>query len=98
MKTRCPRCHTPRNRGAHCQPCHNRQRREATRRLDDTAITFTITNRRATPGLRPHERRAISAQFTALNLPAKEIARILGVTPRTIHRWRARAREGEPAA
>lgn len=97
MTTRCRRCRRPRPVGAHCRPCHNQQRREHNARTDQLAITTTVDNRRATPGLRPHERRAAAAQFTALGLPAAEIARILGVSSRTVHRWRARDRENEPA-
>lgn len=98
MNRPCPHCRHPRPTGTHCQPCHNRRRREATRRIDQLAITSTVANRRATPGLRPRERRAIAAQFTALELSAAEIARILGVSPRTVHRWRARDRETTAAA
>lgn len=93
MNRPCTRCRHPRPIGGHCQPCHNRQRRERNARTDQLAIDTTIRDHRATPGLRPHERRAIAAKFTKLRLPAAEIARILGVTPRTVRRWRARDRE-----
>lgn len=98
MNRPCPHCRHPRPIGGHCQPCHNRQRREASRRTDQLAITTTVENRRAAPGLRLRERHAIARQFTALNLPAAEIARILGVSPRSVHRWRARDRETTEAA
>lgn len=98
MNRPCPHCRHPRPTGTPCQPCHNRRRREANRRTDPLAITTTIANRRATPGLRPREQRAIARQFTDLDLSAAEIARILGVSARTVHRWRARDRETADAA
>jgi DNA-directed RNA polymerase specialized sigma24 family protein len=32
----------------------------------------------------------VSHGLTEHGLPAQEIARIIGVTPRTVHRWRTR--------
>lgn len=98
MNSPCPRCRRPRPTGGHCQPCHNRNRRERNAHTDQLAIDATIRDHRATPGLRPHEQRAIARKFTELRLSAAEIARILSVTPRTIHRWRARDRETADAA
>lgn len=93
MRRPCHRCGRPRPTGRHCQPCHNERRRAAARRTDPLAITTTVETHHAPPGLRPRERRAIARHFTALGLSAAEIARILGVTPRTIHRWRAHDRQ-----
>ncbi|MEV5977537.1 helix-turn-helix domain-containing protein [Streptomyces sp. NPDC052114] len=97
MNNHCPRCGHHRPTGTRCQPCRNRRQREANARTDPIAIDTTVHNRRATPGLRPHEQRAAARQFTNLGLSAAEIARILAVTPRTVHRWRARDRENTSA-
>ncbi|MFD5697492.1 helix-turn-helix domain-containing protein [Streptomyces lasiicapitis] len=95
--TPCPHCHNPRDHSYRCRTCTNHRRRATRARLDRHAIDATIATHHAPTGLRPRERRAIAARFTALGLPAQEIARILGVTTRTVYRWRARDRDTEPA-
>lgn len=42
--------------------------------------------------MRLRERRAAGLTLTDHGLPAAEIARIFGVSPRTVTRWRARRR------
>lgn len=57
---------------------------------DDTDVATIIREQRPAEGLTRLERVLVAQGFTALGLPAEEIARILGVTPRTVYRWRAR--------
>lgn len=47
---------------------------------------------RTAPPADSNSRREVAARFTDLGLSSEEVARILGVTPRTIHRWRAQRR------
>jgi DNA-directed RNA polymerase specialized sigma24 family protein len=64
---------------------------------DDTDVQLIIAEQRPTQGLTRLERVLVAQGLTQLGLPADEIARILGVHPRTIHRWRARHRQTEAA-
>lgn len=61
-----------------CARCRTRTRLPATTRPAQPADTVS--------------RRETAARFTDLGLSDADIARILGVTPRTIHRWRAQHR------
>ena len=84
-----------------CHYCHAHLRR---RRLygdfhftqwgtaDDHDIQTVIRNQRASTGMTRLERVKAGQGLTQLGLPADEIARILGVTPRTVYRWRSQTR------
>lgn len=56
---------------------------------DDHDVDTAIRARQPTPGLTRLERVLVARGLTEHGLPAEEIARILGVTPRTVYRWRA---------
>lgn len=58
--------------------------------LDPITIDTAVRDRRAPAGMRLRERRAAGLTLTDHGLPASEIARIFGVSPRTVTRWRAR--------
>jgi DNA-directed RNA polymerase specialized sigma24 family protein len=64
---------------------------------DDTDVQLIIAEQRPAAGLTRLERVLVAQGLTAQGLTADEIARILSVTPRTIHRWRARTRQTEAA-
>lgn len=66
--------------------------------IDDIAADAVIRNRQPVPGLNPASRRLITQRLTACGLAAQEIARILGVAPRTVHRYRAVSRVPGSAA
>ncbi|MCM2427363.1 hypothetical protein [Streptomyces sp. RKAG337] len=58
-----------------------------------------VVARQAKPdGLGAASRHEVARRLTALQLSADEIARILSVSPRTIHRWRAQDRTTTTAA
>ncbi len=56
---------------------------------DNTNIQTIIREQRPTQGLTRLERVLVAHGLTAHGLPATEIARILGVHPRTVYRWRS---------
>ena len=56
---------------------------------DDHDVAAIIREQRPAPGLTRLERVKVARGLTEHHLPASEIARILGVTPRTVYRWRA---------
>jgi hypothetical protein len=58
---------------------------------DDTDVAAIIREQRPAEGLTRLERVQVAQGLTAHGLPADEIARILGVTPRTVYRWRSKA-------
>lgn len=58
---------------------------------DDTDVELIVTEQRPAPGLTRLERVLVARGFTDHGLPASEIARILGVSERTVYRWRAAA-------
>lgn len=58
---------------------------------DDHDVQAIIREQRPTDGLTRLERVKVARGLTEHGLPAHEIARILGVTPRTVYRWRTRA-------
>jgi hypothetical protein len=74
---------------ATCHSCRPRTRQSKARTADLHVVDSVVHNRRGVPGLSPADQRLISRKLTALGLPAAEIARIVGRTPRTICRWRA---------
>lgn len=56
---------------------------------DDTDVQALIREQRPAEGLTRLERVLVAQGLTAHGLPADEIARILGVHPRSVYRWRA---------
>jgi len=88
----CPR--TPQDQRPLCNTHRSRRYRHGDPHqthtpADEHAIEAAVSTRRTLPGLRPTERRAAGLQLTALGLPASEVARIFGVTKRTVYRWRS---------
>ena len=56
---------------------------------DDQDVQTIIREARPAPGLTRLERIQVAKGLTEHQLPATEIARIVGVTPRTVYRWRS---------
>jgi len=56
---------------------------------DDHDVQLIIAEQRPAQGLTRLERVLVAQGLTTQGLPAEEIARILGVTPRTVYRWRS---------
>lgn len=80
-----------------CGPCRWRRQRYGDYHHDPTAVdpmapTIAASTREPVPGMTPAERRATGLHLDALGLPSSEIARIVGVARRTVHRWRATQR------
>lgn len=59
---------------------------------DDHDVQTLIREQRPAEGLTRLERVLVARGFTDHGLPASEVARILGVTERTVYRWRAQDR------
>lgn len=57
---------------------------------DDHDVQTIIREQRPTEGLTRLERVKVARGLPEHGLPAHEIARILGVHPRTVYRWRTR--------
>lgn len=86
-------CHMHNNRiRRHGDPHHGDQT------ADDHDIDTVVRERRAVGGLTRLEQRRIARRLTAVGLPAAEIARIVCVAPRTVHRWRSEDRTAQVAA
>lgn len=60
---------------------------------DPLVVAAAVQERRTLPGMSRKERAAAGITLTELGLPAEEISRIFNVTPRTVTRWRAAARD-----
>lgn len=76
-----------------CDPCRNRQWRERNRvgswqTKDDLDVAAVVAAPRPVDGLTKLERFVIARELTDRDIPAEEIARVVGVTPRTVVRWR----------
>ncbi|MFE3031535.1 helix-turn-helix domain-containing protein [Streptomyces canus] len=56
---------------------------------DDHDVAAIIREQRPAPGLTRLERVKVAHGLTNHGLPAAEIARIVGVQPRTVYRWRS---------
>jgi hypothetical protein len=56
---------------------------------DDTDVETLIREQRPAEGLTRLERVKVARGLTAHGVAAEEIARILGVHPRTVYRWRS---------
>lgn len=59
---------------------------------DALDVELIAEARRPSRGLTRLERILVARQLTAQDVAAAEIARIVGVEPRTVHRWRAKDR------
>jgi hypothetical protein len=100
MTRRCRITDCPKPARRNCHYCYAHLRR---RRLygnfhftqwgtaDDHDVATIIREQRPAGGLTRLERIQVAQGLTGLGLPADEIARILGVTPRTVYRWRSKA-------
>lgn len=91
--TNCPK---PPRRNCHYCYAHLRRRRlygnfhfTQWGTADDHDVAAIIREQRPAPGLTRLERVMVARGLTRLGLPAAEIARIVGVHPRTVYRWRA---------
>ncbi|OLZ72537.1 hypothetical protein AVW11_03855 [Streptomyces amritsarensis] len=60
---------------------------------DETDIQIAVARRELPPGMTRLERRLVGEQLTRRGASATEIARIAGVTPRTVVRWRTTERK-----
>ncbi|MEU1497338.1 hypothetical protein [Streptomyces sp. NPDC005732] len=56
---------------------------------DDTDVDLIVRDPRPVEGLTRLERVMVARGLTARDVPAEEIARIVGVTPRSVYRWRS---------
>lgn len=56
---------------------------------DEHDVAVIIREQRPVIGLTRLERVLVAQGLTELGLPADEIARIVGVEPRTVYRWRS---------
>jgi len=56
---------------------------------DDYDVELIVRDARPVHGLTRLERVMVARGLTARNMPAEEIARIVGVTPRSVYRWRS---------
>lgn len=56
---------------------------------DPDEVDLIVRHPRPVQGLTRLEQRLIAQGLTERNIPADEIARIVGTTPRTVYRWRA---------
>lgn len=56
---------------------------------DEQDVATIIREARPAPGLTRLERIQVARGLTEHGLPAAEIARIVGVEPRTVYRWRS---------
>ena len=55
---------------------------------DPAEVELIVRDPRPVDGLTRLERRLVAQGLTERGTPAEEIARIVGVTPRTVYRWR----------
>lgn len=56
---------------------------------DETDVELIVSEARPAEGLTRLERVMVARGLTERRVPAQEIARIVGVTPRSVYRWRA---------
>lgn len=65
---------------------------------DETEVDFVVRHRASAAGLERAEKSSVVTQLAAERVPAGQIARLVGVSTRTIHRWQAQPnQEGEAA-
>jgi DNA-directed RNA polymerase specialized sigma24 family protein len=60
---------------------------------DEHDVDVVARERRPVSGLTRLEQRLVALKLTAADASAAEIADLLGVSPRTVHRWRANERQ-----
>lgn len=77
-----------------CDPCRGRQWRDRYRPsvwgdADDHDVELVVTEARPVEGLTRLEKVMVARGLTERDVPAEEIARIVGVTPRSVYRWRS---------
>lgn len=60
---------------------------------DPTDVELLVEQCRVPEGATRLERRLIGVGLSARGLSAERVAEVVGVDPRTIHRWRAAARQ-----
>ncbi|CAM5391253.1 helix-turn-helix domain-containing protein [Streptomyces sp. NPDC059459] len=56
---------------------------------DEQDIEFVVRDRLPDWGLTRRSRRIAAQQLTERDVSVEEIAELIGVTPRTVYRWRA---------
>jgi hypothetical protein len=56
---------------------------------DDLEVELVVAERRPTEGLTRLEQRLVTRELRDRDVPGTEIARIVGVDPRTVWRWLA---------
>lgn len=56
---------------------------------DETDVGTIVRDARPVDGLTRLERVMVARGLTERDMPAEEIARIVGVTPRSVYRWRS---------
>ena len=77
-----------------CHTCRSRQhlarhpRPRAWGEADETDVALIVESPRPVEGLTRLERVLIARGLSAKDVPAAEIARIVGASKRTVHRWR----------
>ncbi|MFE0692862.1 hypothetical protein [Streptomyces sp. NPDC058869] len=64
---------------------------------DEADVELVIRERRPVEGLTRLERVLIARGLTERQVPAAEVARIVGVDKRTVERWRSRDRQKQAA-
>lgn len=60
---------------------------------DEIDVELVVTERRPVQGLTRLERVLVARGLTERDVPAPEVARIVGVDKRTVERWRANDRQ-----
>lgn len=77
-----------------CDSCRQRRYRErrpwesAWSLADETDVELIVESPRPVDGLTRLERFLVARGLTERDIPAEEIARVVGVSKRTVHRWR----------
>ena len=77
-----------------CDPCRGRQWRAWARsapwsEADEFDVESIVRDPRPVEGLSRLERVLVARGLTERKIPAEEIARVVGVTPRCVYRWRS---------
>ncbi|WP_420032294.1 hypothetical protein ACN2WE_05375 [Streptomyces sp. cg28] len=89
-------CNNSARPGRHvCDPCRGRKWRAWAREsgawsdADEYDVELIVRDARPVEGLTRLERVLVARGLTEREVPAEEIARIVGVTPRSVYRWRS---------
>ncbi|MGW9299643.1 hypothetical protein ACWHA3_02295 [Streptomyces cyaneofuscatus] len=64
---------------------------------DPLDVELIVTEQRPAEGLTRLERVLVARGLTERQVPAAEVARIVGVDKRTVHRWRSQDRQKQAA-